>query len=55
LLEFSAYVELLLNKEPMASLALTLDFPKVSAESKASVLLNPTGELLSEGLPLLDV
>jgi len=46
LLEFFACVELLLNKEPMASLALSLDFPKVSGESEAPVLLNLTGELL---------
>ena len=55
LLEFSACVVLVLNKEPMASLAFSLDFPKVSGESKAPVLLNLTGELPPEGLPLLYV
>ena len=55
LLEFSACVVLLLNKEPMASLALPLDFPRVSGDSKAPVLLNLTGERPPEGFPLLDV
>lgn len=51
-LKFSVYFELLFNKEPMAPLPFPLDFPMVSGEGEAPILLNLTGELFPKRFAL---